>query len=129
MPLDKFPIGKTTGRYLNGSAAFNVSMDNGVLLVTLASLEVKGEPTDEATLRHLGQEGVDVLVCDSTNIMVEGTTPSEARVAATLAKTRGFFGTTAWPDRAARRNRTPAHKPSRRAPHLGPQARRPHPQR
>jgi ribonuclease J len=45
-----------------------------------------GEPTDEATLRRLGDEGVDVLVCDSTNIMVEGVTPSEADVAVTLAE-------------------------------------------
>ncbi len=45
-----------------------------------------GQATDEARLMQLGDEGVDVLVCDSTNILSEGVTPSEADVAATLAK-------------------------------------------
>lgn len=45
-----------------------------------------GAPTNEARLRELGDEGVDVLVCDSTNALVEGVTTSEAKVAETLAK-------------------------------------------
>ncbi len=45
-----------------------------------------GHPTDVARLAQLGDEGVDVLVCDSTNILSDGTTPSEGDVAATLAK-------------------------------------------
>lgn len=43
-----------------------------------------GSPTDEAKLRALGDEGLDVLVCDSTNILSEGVTASEAVVAASL---------------------------------------------
>ena len=43
-------------------------------------------PTDEARLRALGDEGVLALVCDSTNAMREGRSPSEAEVAPTLAK-------------------------------------------
>lgn len=39
-----------------------------------------GPPTDEAALAALGQEGVDVLVCDSTNALVEGHSGSEAEV-------------------------------------------------
>lgn len=58
MPLDKFPIGKTAGRYLNGAAAFNVSMDNGVLLVTLDSLAVKGEPLPAQVLQGLAQQNL-----------------------------------------------------------------------
>jgi ribonuclease J len=45
-----------------------------------------GPPTDEAKLRRLGAEGVDVLVCDSTNILNEGHTASEKAVAASLAQ-------------------------------------------
>ncbi|TQF85720.1 ribonuclease J, partial [Elioraea sp. Yellowstone] len=39
-----------------------------------------GPPTDEAALAALGEEGVDVMVCDSTNAMVEGHSGSEAEV-------------------------------------------------
>jgi ribonuclease J len=42
---------------------------------------VVGVPTDEKRLRELGEEGVLALVCDSTNIMREGTSPSETDVA------------------------------------------------
>lgn len=45
-----------------------------------------GSPTDEAALRRLGDEGVDVLICDSTNILSEGVTASEADVAASLGQ-------------------------------------------
>jgi ribonuclease J len=45
-----------------------------------------GPPTDEAKLRRLGEEGVDVLVCDSTNILSEGHTASEKAVASSLAE-------------------------------------------
>ena len=43
-----------------------------------------GLPTDKARLAAIGEEGVLALVCDSTNIMREGVSPSEADVAATL---------------------------------------------
>jgi ribonuclease J len=41
---------------------------------------ITSAPTDEARLRQLGAEGVDVLVCDSTNAMREGVSPSEEEV-------------------------------------------------
>jgi ribonuclease J len=44
-----------------------------------------GRPTDEARLRALGDEGVLGLVCDSTNVLREGESPSERDVAETLA--------------------------------------------
>ena len=47
---------------------------------------VLGKPMDEKRLRELGDEGVDVLVCDSTNVLREGHSPSEADVAATIAE-------------------------------------------
>ena len=45
---------------------------------------VVGLPTDEARLRAIGDEGVLALISDSTNIMREGESPSEAEVGVTL---------------------------------------------
>ena len=45
---------------------------------------VVGEPTDEARFRAVGEEGTLALVCDSTNMVRDGVSPSEADVAATL---------------------------------------------
>jgi ribonuclease J len=46
---------------------------------------VIGGEMDEKRLRELGAEGIDVLVCDSTNVLREGFSPSETDVAGTLA--------------------------------------------
>ncbi len=43
-----------------------------------------GAVTDEARLKALGDEGVLALVCDSTNVVRDGESPSEADVARTL---------------------------------------------
>lgn len=45
-----------------------------------------GERTDEATLKRLGEEGALAMVCDSTNVFVEGEAGSEATVRANLEK-------------------------------------------
>ena len=42
--------------------------------------------TEEARFRALGAEGVRALICDSTNAIREGQSPSESDVAATLAE-------------------------------------------
>jgi len=46
---------------------------------------VIGSPTDERRLRELGEEGVLALICDSTNVLREGESPSESDVAKNLA--------------------------------------------
>lgn len=43
-----------------------------------------GAPTDEKRLREIGGDGVLALVCDSTNAMREGVSPSESEVGASL---------------------------------------------
>jgi ribonuclease J len=48
-----------------------------------------GPPTDEARFEALGDEGVLALVCDSTNVLREGESPSEADVAKSLAEIVG----------------------------------------
>jgi ribonuclease J len=45
-----------------------------------------GEPTDEARLRALGDEGCLAMIGDSTNAVREGRSPSETDVAKTLAE-------------------------------------------
>lgn len=48
-----------------------------------------GDPTDEARIAELANEDIDALVCDSTNAMRDGISPSETEVAASLAKIVG----------------------------------------
>jgi ribonuclease J len=52
-----------------------------------------GDATDADAIRALGDEGVLAMVCDSTNVFVEGEAGSEEGVRATLAETiRGLKG-------------------------------------
>jgi ribonuclease J len=52
---------------------------------------VTGEPTDEAALIRLGNEGVLAMVCDSTNATVPGSSGSEAAVRESLTELFGRF--------------------------------------
>ncbi len=45
---------------------------------------IVGQPTDAARLTALGDEGCLALICDSTNVLRDGVSPSEADVARTL---------------------------------------------
>jgi ribonuclease J len=45
-----------------------------------------GDVTDEATLRRIGEEGALAMVCDSTNVFVEGEAGSESTVRTNLEK-------------------------------------------
>lgn len=47
---------------------------------------VVGPPTDEARLRAIGEEGLDALICDSTNAVRDGFSPSEQQVADSLSE-------------------------------------------
>jgi len=63
----------------------------GALLLHTADWKIDaepglGKPTNIARLSELGDEGVDALICDSTNAVIEGMTFSEGRVAETLKK-------------------------------------------
>ncbi len=63
-------------------------------------------PTDEPKLRALGEEGVRAIVCDSTNAVREGRSPSEAEVAkslmALIAGARGRVAVTTFASNVAR---------------------------
>ena len=47
LPLDSLGFSKLQGRYFNGVAELKASLENGVLQVTLDTLEVNGEPLPE----------------------------------------------------------------------------------
>jgi len=102
VPLHEVPLG---GRFAIGpfdlelvSMSHSIPETNAVAIRTgrgmvLHSADWKldpapgiGPPTDVAKLRRLGDEGVHVLVCDSTNVLSDGFTVSEADVAASLRK-------------------------------------------
>ncbi len=72
------------------SAALAIRTPAGIVIHSgdwkLDDTPVIGLPTDSARLTALGDEGVLALVCDSTNILREGESPSEAEVAATLRR-------------------------------------------
>jgi ribonuclease J len=53
------------------------------------AMPLVGRVTDEARFRALGEEGVLALICDSTNVMREGESPSEADVAKSLSELVG----------------------------------------
>lgn len=65
-----------------------------------------GETTDEETLRAMADEGVLAMVCDSTNVFVEGATGSEGDVRGKLtqliAECRGRVAVTAFASNVAR---------------------------
>ena len=70
------------------SSALAIRTPAGLVVHTgdwkIDAFPVTGPPTDEARLRALGDEGVLALVCDSTNILRDGISPSESDVARTL---------------------------------------------
>jgi ribonuclease J len=65
-----------------------------------------GETTDEVTLRAMAEEGVLAMVCDSTNVFVEGSAGSEAEVREKLtqviARCTGRVAVTAFASNVAR---------------------------
>jgi ribonuclease J len=102
VPLNEIPVG---GRLNIGpfdvelcSMSHSIPETNGVIIraaggTVLHTADWKLDPapgagpaTDAQKLRRLGDEGVDVLVSDSTNVLSEGISESEADVAASLRK-------------------------------------------
>jgi hypothetical protein len=57
-PLDKLNVRLVRGRYLNGEAELKASLNNGVLIVTLDSLEVNGKRPPENFLRGMRQQNL-----------------------------------------------------------------------
>jgi ribonuclease J len=102
VPITEVPLG---GRFKAGpfdvefvTLAHSIPEPSGLAIRTPAGLvfhtgdwkldktPLVGDPPDEAKLKALGDEGVLAMVCDSTNAMREGRSPSETDVAKSIAK-------------------------------------------
>ena len=58
LPLDDLGPLKLKGRYLNGTGAFKVALENGFLDVTLDTLEVKGKSLPQPLLKELKKQNL-----------------------------------------------------------------------
>ncbi len=59
IPLSTFvDIGMTRGRYLNGEAEFKASLSDGVLVVTLDSIEVNGKRPPDDVMSNIRQQNM-----------------------------------------------------------------------
>jgi ribonuclease J len=87
---DRIPLGPFEVEYVNvahsipESHALAIRTPLGTVLHTgdwkIDDTPAVGEPTDTKRLKEIGAEGVLALVCDSTNAMREGRSPSESEV-------------------------------------------------
>lgn len=58
VPLDKLGLPPFQGRYLNGEAELKASLNNGVLIVTLDSLQVNGKRLPDSLLSQLREQNL-----------------------------------------------------------------------
>lgn len=58
IPLEKIGLAMLRGRYLNGEADVKASLVNGVLIVTLDSVEVNGKPFPEEFMQPLREQNL-----------------------------------------------------------------------
>ncbi len=58
IPLDKLNFGMVRGRYLNGEADFKASLSDGVLIVTIESVEVNGQKLPDDFIKELRKQNV-----------------------------------------------------------------------
>lgn len=96
VPEQRFNLGPFSIEYIPvshsipESNALAIRTDHGLVLHTgdwkIDPTPYLGGMTSEATFRALGEEGVLALVCDSTNVVRDGASPSESEVAATLKR-------------------------------------------
>jgi ribonuclease J len=95
-PGRRIPVGPFEVEYV--PVAHSIPESNGLAIRTPLGLVLHtgdwklddtpfvGNTTSEAVFRALGDEGVLALVCDSTNVVREGRSPSESDVARRLAE-------------------------------------------
>jgi hypothetical protein len=58
IPLDKLNVGMFRGRYLNGEADLKASLKDGVLIVTLDSIEVNGKRPPEEIMKGIREQNL-----------------------------------------------------------------------
>ena len=67
LPLQELGWKMVKGRYLNGSGSFNVSLQNGVLLVAPKTIEVKGKPVPDMYLQGLRNQNFAQFLTNQPN--------------------------------------------------------------
>lgn len=95
-PGRRFPLGPFEIEYvpvshsIPESNALAIRTPHGLVVHTgdwkLDDAPTLGSNTSEEKFRALGDEGILALVCDSTNVVREGESPSESEVTATLTR-------------------------------------------
>jgi len=58
IPLDKLKIGTLNGRYLNGEAEFKASLSDGILVVTMETLEFNGKHPPEWFMAEMHKQNL-----------------------------------------------------------------------
>jgi hypothetical protein len=56
IPLEKLGLGMVKGRYFNGEADFKASLSDGILIVTLESIEVNGEKVPDQYMTDIRKQ-------------------------------------------------------------------------
>jgi hypothetical protein len=69
VPLNEVGLGIFKGRYLNGSATFNLSFSNGALSVTPQTITVKGAPVPETYMQEIRKQNLATGVTNSPAAM------------------------------------------------------------
>jgi hypothetical protein len=106
-PLDFFKISMVRGRYLNGEADLKASLLDGVLIVTLDSIEVNGQRPPDEILRSLRQQNLakDVYKDPKNAEMVRKIESLEIKDGKIILKVRAKAGPS--PDTAATKKALP----------------------
>lgn len=100
LPINTIPLGSRHGigpfeielismtHSIPEPSALAIRTEHGTVLHTgdwkLDASPFVGDAADESRLASLGNEGVRALICDSTNAMREGRSPSESDIAASI---------------------------------------------
>jgi hypothetical protein len=90
LPLDKLEISMVRGRYLNGEAEFKASLSNGVLIVTLESIEVNGKKIPDDFMKELRKQNLakDAYKDEKTSEMIRKLESLEVKDGKIILKVR-----------------------------------------
>lgn len=94
LPLDKLEIGMVRGRYLNGEAEFKASLADGVLIVTIESIEVNGQKVPDDFMKELRKQNLakDAYKDEKTSEMIRKLESLEVKDGKIILKVRAKAG-------------------------------------